>query len=981
MGSFISGSTIATIGLTRLKKTGWKPSYGEVEARAANAPLSLENPAEVIYVEQGVVDVFSVPPPVDGKPSGARRYLWTVEKGETLFGFDPPVGGRGHTLVAVCAPGSRIRRMPTAQVEDEARKNQALFIHIVEGFVARLAGAMVLRPELDAVIQRMQPLELGEGKTAGTLGEMVWVQHMAGQTTFGGLPEVTLGPGDPPIPLAKGMWLQSLSADTKLFAADTELCLLSGDAFAGLARIRAIFRTCLARIAELEEDSEEGRLARKGEAEERMRSHGLSALASPLAGPQLDAAVGEDDDLLVKACRIIGAADGIVFKAPPNWEAQGRVRDPLAAICRASRVRSRRVTLRGEWWKHDAGNLLAFIEKSEVPVALLYTGEGYDLVDPTDMTRRPVTPKGAAALNWEAYVFYRPLPDAKIDGRGLLGRLVAESKKDLNFILVMALCAGLLTLLIPIATEHTMGKIVPGAMKNQVFTMFLALLGVHVGIVIFNLARAFTLVRLEGHTNASLQGAVVDRMLSLPVPFFRDNPVGELAVRALSINAARAVLTGAASVSLLAGVFSLLYLVLLLYYNWRLAILALLLIVITLLFVRHFAKGAVDRQRRNLEVKGKVSALVFQMIMGIPKLRVAAAENRLFTKWAEKFKEESELGHEARRYENAIKTYNELLPTLSSLALFWLAGYLVRNGHTIDTATFVAFNAAYGSLFASLNQFSDTVVSVLGVAPIIERAKPILETVPEVEQNKPDPGPLSGRIELSHLTFSYKKDGPLILDDVSMYALPGEYIAVVGPSGSGKSTTLRMMLGFENPDTGAVYYDGQDLRAVDLSGVRSQMGVVLQNSRLIQGSVFDNIVGSAPLTMEDAWAAAEMAGLLDDIKDMPMGMHTVVAEGGANLSGGQQQRLLIARALVRRPRILFFDEATSALDNRVQAQVSAALERLNATRFVIAHRLSTIQHADRIYVMEKGKVTQVGTFEELGKQPGLFADLMARQTL
>jgi ABC-type bacteriocin/lantibiotic exporter with double-glycine peptidase domain len=421
--------------------------------------------------------------------------------------------------------------------------------------------------------------------------------------------------------------------------------------------------------------------------------------------------------------------------------------------------------------------------------------------------------------------------------------------------------------------------------------------------------------------------------------------------------------------------------VLLVYYNWRLALVALAVMLLSGLLVTSVARRVVEIQRESLAVQGKVGALVFQMIGGIAKLRVAAAEGRLFAKWAERFRRQAELGYASRTRQNVVKVYNDLLPLTSSLVLFWIAGYLVRNGHSIDTATFIAFNTAFGSLFASLVQLSDTVVTVMGVRPIIERARPILETVPEVEMTKPDPGALSGRIEAYHLLFRYKPDSPLVLDDVSFHALPGEYVAFVGPSGSGKSTLLRMLLGFEVPASGVVYYDAQDLTTVDLSGVRSQIGVVLQNSRLMSGSIFDNIVGSAPLTMDDAYQAAELAGLNDDIKDFPMGMHTVVAEGGANLSGGQQQRLLIARALVRRPRVLFFDEATSALDNRVQEHVSRGLERLNATRIVIAHRLSTIRHADRIYVMDKGKIIQTGSFDTLCREPGMFADLMARQSI
>jgi ABC-type bacteriocin/lantibiotic exporter with double-glycine peptidase domain len=229
------------------------------------------------------------------------------------------------------------------------------------------------------------------------------------------------------------------------------------------------------------------------------------------------------------------------------------------------------------------------------------------------------------------------------------------------------------------------------------------------------------------------------------------------------------------------------------------------------------------------------------------------------------------------------------------------------------------------------------------------------------------------------VSFRYGADGPPILEDVSLSVEPGEFVALVGPSGSGKSTLLRLLLGFDSPSTGTVYYDGHDLASVDVSAVRGQIGVVLQSSRLMAGDVFTNIVGSAPLTMDEAWAAAEMAGVADDIRAMPMGMHTLVSDGASTLSGGQRQRLLIARALVRRPRLVFFDEATSALDNRSQEIVSRSLERTNATRLVIAHRLSTIRHADRILVIERGHVVQAGSFDALARQPGLFAQLIARQ--
>jgi NHLM bacteriocin system ABC transporter ATP-binding protein len=979
---FSPAPSLAGSGAARARAVSWPAGQGALEERAANAPLSLDDPRQVYFVEAGSVDVFSVPESGADGLGGARRHLWTASEGEALFGFERRAGARAHVLVAVCAPGTRLRRIALADVEAMARADVRLFEALAEGLVSRLAAAMVRRPELDVLLKEGETTTLEAGKTTGVLGGLVWARHEAGTSLFAGMPDVVVGPSDPPLPLYKGMWLLAQGEEVKIGVTDSAACLASGAGFEGMTYIRSLFGTVAALVAAREEQDELDRLARKARSEREMRQKGLAGLAAVLGEMPLEASLGGDESPLLRACRVVAEQDGIVLRPPPSWEMTGRVRDPLAAICRASRVRSRRVTLRGEWWNTDSGHLLGFVEKTETPVALLRRPKGgYDMLDPAEMTRTPVDAKVAATLNWESYTFYRPLPDQPIQGRGLVSRIAEEARPELRFIVIMAVCAGLLTLLVPIATKRMLGDIVPNALKLQVWSLGLALAGVQAGIALFNLTRAFTLARVEGRSNASLQAAVVDRMLALPVPFFRDNPVGELAGRALSVNAARAVLTGSAAVSVLAGISSILYFILLVYYNWRLALLALVIMLLSLWLVVSIAKKAARDERENLSVQGKVNALVYQMINGIAKLRVAAAEGRLFSLWAALFKQNAELNYRARHHKNVIKVFNGQLSFLSSLLLFGVAGYLVRNGHELDTATFVAFNAAFGALFGSLTQLSDTVVSIMAVSPIIERAGPILETVPEVQATKPDPGSLTGRIEAFHLRFGYKKDGPLVLDDVSLHAMPGEYVAVVGPSGSGKSTTFRMLLGFERPDSGVIYYDGQDLGSVDLSGVRSQVGVVLQNSRLIKGSVFDNIVGSAPLSMEDAWAAAAMAGLEDEIREMPMGMHTVVAEGGANLSGGQQQRLLIARALVRKPRILYFDEATSALDNRVQEQVTSSLDRLNATRIVIAHRLSTIRNADRIYVMDKGKVVQAGGFDELAGQPGLFADLMARQKL
>jgi NHLM bacteriocin system ABC transporter ATP-binding protein len=385
-----------------------------------------------------------------------------------------------------------------------------------------------------------------------------------------------------------------------------------------------------------------------------------------------------------------------------------------------------------------------------------------------------------------------------------------------------------------------------------------------------------------------------------------------------------------------------------------------------------------------LELQGTILGQTVQLINGISKLRVAGAEERAFATWSKNYSRQVKLNLSTQFIEDLVILFNTIMPTLTSGILFWFTMALLaeaqKSGNpALSIGTFLAFNSAFGTLIEGATDLSNTLTNSLQIVPQWQRAQPILETVPEVDLTKADPGQLEGRITVDRVTFRYRDDGLLTLDDVSIHAEPGEYIALVGGSGSGKSTLLRLLLGFETPESGTIYYDGQDLLGLDVEAVRRQLGVVLQNGRIMSGSIFENIASGAQITLDEAWEAARASGFADDIAAMPMAMHTVISEGGGNLSGGQRQRLLIARALVLKPKILLFDEATSALDNRTQAIVSESLDKLQVTRIAIAHRLSTIRNAHRIYVLQAGRILQQGSFEELASQEGLFAQLMQRQ--
>jgi len=971
---------------------------GIIVEAGANAPVRLDDPDSAWIVESGSVDVFVIKAAEDSTSN--RHYLWTVDDGGFLLGMDVSRSSAGHQLLAVGIGGTRLRRLPVARLGELAADPEArpLILDLFEGFVTRLSRHCeeLRRPRLQVTLEIADAVTVEAGNAVGAVDELVWVQHQSGSSTYQGQAGLVLDHNDVPLPMAKGIWLEVVE-DATLSVLSTEAVIARGQGIDGIALLRALFLAWSAVYFEEEEEVEKERLARKAEAEERMLRSGVAELASVLTGEVVPSGVTSGADDLFDTCVLVGRAAGIEFALPPEWVARSRTRDPLGSICRASRVRSRRVGLRDRWWHTDSGPMLGFLAEESAaeepategeaeegvgsPVALIADGRGrYRCSSVEDPGGRLVDEAMAAKLQPFAHSFYRPFPDKAIDGWSLVQIILKDVRKELLMVLLMALFAGLLGLAVPLAIGLMFSSVIPSAQPDQVLLLLLGLVAVNLGAALFELTRAFALVRVEGKSNAMLQAGVIDRLLALPVPFFRDYSVGDLTMRAVGINTIRDLLSGAAANSIISGVFSVVNLGLLLWYDWRLALMAVLLLLGAILLTTAFALPAVRYETRRTAMQGGIAGLVFQMVGGIAKLRVAAAEGRALAVWASRFKEQKGYAYKTRSYQNVVTVFNDVLPLVATFALFATVGWLLTDTDAeFNTGTFVAFNAAFGTFFASGVALSNTMVNLLNIKPVFDRARPILETLPEVDATKPDPGALDGLIEGFHLSFRYVEDGPLILDDVTFRAEAGAFIAFVGPSGSGKSTTLRLLLGFEQPENGVIYYDGQDMRSVDITGLRSQIGVVLQSSRIMAGDLFTNIIGSSLLTLDDAWEAAEMAGFAEDIRDMPMGMHTIISEGGSTISGGQRQRLLIARALARKPRLIYFDEATSALDNRTQEQVSRSLERMRATRLVIAHRLSTIRNADHIYVMDKGRIVQSGAFEELAETPGLFAELIKRQ--
>lgn len=952
----------------------------------ANDRVPLDGLDKLWVINEGRVDVFAVRA-LDGEPVGPRRWLFTAGVGSALFAL-PLVEHDNLTLIAFAAADGELEEFALDELRAAARlsdETRAWVAGLMDSWL-RATGETVARIEehqVAEVIQPDSPAAFDADRRIGVRDGVAWVQHQSGHSWFvGRAGMIALRADAGAFPLAGGAWMLSRSK-VELTMCSTVEQLADGGAWSGFDVYRSVLSSWASASERIAELAERDRRLRRAAANRQMKEGALSDLMGTIADKPVAVAPtpsGARGDALLEACRAIGRRESIEFLPPAQWEVDDGLRNPLGAICVASRVRSRRVALKGNWWLRDSGSILVRYTDGRVPLAALRDTKGrYELHDPADGSRVMMRADLAERLEPFGVVFYRPLPDVPVTTRTLVRFVLSGMSGLLWNIAVIAMLGGALGLFMPIATGFVFEQVIPSNMRGQLIQVFIGLTIATLSAQVFEVVRAYTVLRLNGRSATAMQAAVFDRLLQLPAPFFQRYTVGDLVSRVNGVSEVRRLLSAAAITALLGGLTGFLNFVLLFYFAPTLAWVAGLFALLTCATIVFLSWRAKRLQDGIQDISGKLAGLVFQLISGIAKLRVAGAEDRALAMWAQRYVEKVRLENRASHANGLVVLVTNGLPLLASIVTFGVVGAMMESTNALNVATFVAFNSAMGAFLAATIATSTKIVEMVQIIPLMKRASVILMEPPEISSSRPGPGRLSGRIEGRHLSFRYRPDQPLVLAGVSFYAEPGEFVAFVGPSGSGKSTALRLLLGFEAPETGGVFFDGQDLSTIDVGAVRRQMGVVLQGSRLMAGDIFTNIIGSSPLKLDDAWEAAEMAGFADDVRDMPMGMHTVISEGGSTLSGGQRQRLLIARALVHKPRIILFDEATSALDNRTQKIVTESLDRMNATRIVIAHRFSTIEHADRVYVIDAGTVVEWGSPADLLERNGVFARLAARQ--
>jgi len=698
------------------------------------------------------------------------------------------------------------------------------------------------------------------------------------------------------------------------------------------------------------------------------------------SNPLVNLGEGKIADPLFSVCQIVGAHGGLDIKPPAVRKNKGSHSSDLEEIAHASRMRVRRVMLTGNWWETDNGPLICFSKDDNQVYALIVDKEGrYQLIDPEASNTQMVTEENAKTLYPFAYSFYRTLPDEALSWKTLVRFASRGLLSDWRNMLGLQIIINTLILIVPIATGIIFDTVIPRADFSLLSQVVAGLMANVLVIAAFNISQVIAIIRLKFRINAVLQPAVWDRLLRLPLNFFRNYNSGDLATRIGGIDDIQQHVTGSVILTFVGGIFSVLTLGLIFFLDYVLALGAIALAIAMLIIATIASLIQLKHQRLLLNFHGKLNGLLLQLLVSISKLRVSNSEPQAFSLWVKKYVEKTKVFVKARTISINLHVILSVCGLLSSMLLFSIA--LARKD-TMSFGTFIIINAAFGQFFAGISSMLSTIASSIRVIPLYERVKPVLKATPEVTLDGIEPGELSGKIDMQHITFSYPDTLSPAIRDVSIKAMPGEFVALVGASGAGKSTILRMLLRFEEPETGIIRYDDRDLAALNIRSVRKQLGVVIQNGTIIPGTILENINGFDPtLSLQSAWDAARLVGIDEDIKEMPMQLHTFVTENGQTFSVGQRQRLMLAKALVRRPKILLLDEATSALDNVTQALVHRNLARLGVTRIVSAHRLSTIVNANRIYVLEKGRIVQSGNYASLMKEKGPFVDLVKRQIL
>ena len=958
-----------------------------------NQIVYFNNPEKIWFIQSGEVDIYLIGLDIDRQATSTRTFLYKAKEGEVIMSCsDQPFEG-GITIMGTTTEAKLIEY----DIQDTALFQYPFFFYNIENWVTTIA-TKYLKQSLPIdfnFLTKKDTVDLKKGAITAPKDGLLWAKIKSGDFEIlgnAGSTKHQTYEADIYFPINKYFWIAAAEKNNELLIRDSE-AIPQWQFFEKC--INPLRAYCYELMSQQQLDAkkfEQADLELKQVTKTNILRGSLQELNNILETNELskvDFSKSVTNDHLFTCCQIIGNAMDKEVVCPKHYNPIDHS-NALFLIAQASKLRFRKVILRENWWRDENGHLLVFEQETKAPRAVIQIKRGdYRIFDPEKGTSKNLTPSIAKGLEPVSYMFFHTFEKPITNFVELVSFAFKGVKKD-GYLLVFAAFLGtLIGLLVPILSDYIFDDAIPTADRNYLWEIIGIMAIVAVIQALLKLTEGILLIRVETKTNATLQAGLMDHLIRLPIRFFKQYSAGDLTLRALTANSIRSIASNTLLSATLAGSFSIINLALLYYYDSSLAWIGLGLAVVGILFIVGIGILKLKYDRDLTETQGDIQGLLFQFLSGIDKIRISGAESRIFALWGEKFKELKTLNFKSGSYQNWVEVFKGSFPFITNIIFFFFIYYYFEfskkdssnDTELITVGSFIAFITAYGQFLNQALSMGFAFITSLNIIPLYERVQPILEAVPETSTDYKDIGKLVGDIEFNHVSFRYDEDQPLVLDDVSFTIKAGEMVAFVGPSGSGKSTVLKLLLGFENPEIGSVYYDDLEFLTLNKDLLRQQLGVVLQNGALMPGSIMKNIIGDAPMTIADAWEAARMAGIEEDIKEMPMGIHTVISEGSSTISGGQKQRLMIARALVHKPRVIMMDEATSALDNRTQKIVKDSLDRLQATRIVVAHRLSTIELADRIFVFDNGKIVQVGSYQELLEQDGLFAKLAKRQIL
>jgi len=956
----------------------------------SNKVLSLHSEtSELFYLETGDADIFYVEKLPTGQ--GRRLFLFRISAPYLVPGFvendsfSLVINALTNCTIGVLDSDSLNRLL--ASIPDYATYLiERWFLGISSGL--NLFGTMPLMIGLTAMpVFSADPLK---SYTASDPGDVLWIEAANLKPLYYNFAD----PGTcglPFLPLTSNLWMSFGAAIQKPVLTTNQI--IKNDNFqASLFGFNNLIVTILKKLYATEQNVELAHVKDTYAFRNNAVFNALTRFKSIISGKATDNLFGDEklhtgdtkasadpNILLYQTCQIIGKEEKIEFTDPGNRVSAKH--DYLWNILRTSNIRSRMVTLDPHWWTNNAGSMLGFLKAGQTPVGLISKGNtGYWMIDLKNRKKELVHESVNKLLDSKAYSFFTPFPKGKLQGRDLVLFALQFTYRDIISFMVIGIVGALLALLIPVVGGYIFNTVIPGGNTHELWQIGGIMVICVITIGLLNFAKSIAVLRMAGKAGYKLQSALWDRILSLKVDFFRNYSPGNLAERSMGIERIRDTLSTTVLGAMISGIFSIFYLALMFFYDLKLALLALVLGLVVAGFTLTISLLAYKHVVFMRRMDAMISGFLLMAIRGINKIRVTGSKEKVFSLWADRYSQQKDHYQQKRILLMVASIFTVTFPVLASMLIFIRVYSIFRSGMPgFGIGDFVAFNSAYLSFQGAMIQTFMVAVPLLNIKPTYQLFQPILEADTEDMNEKLDPGELSGGIEITQLSFKYPDSSDWSLKGLNMTIHPGQFIALTGSSGSGKSTLIRLLLGFENYNVGSILFDKKELNSLDIRGVRDQLGVVLQNSKIMQGTVLYNITGSSLYTEDEAWKAAEMAGCADEINNLPNKMYTILPPGGDILSGGQQQRIIISRALIRNPKILIFDEATSALDNETQQVVSSSIDKLSATRIVIAHRLSTIINADRIFVLDKGELIEQGNYKELIEKNGFFAELTKRQ--